>query len=148
MKWEKLCELGRELPEVVEDVWFRTPALKVRGKAICRLREEGDTVVFLTENVEEQEVLIQMQPDVYYITDHYRGWPAVLARLAKLTVPECRLRLARAWRVKAPKSLRAQLDGPAAAAKARAEKPTPTPARKRKEKRTAKGKATPKIHRE
>jgi hypothetical protein len=29
----------------------------------------------------------------------------VLARLAALTVPECRLRLAAAWRIKAPKAL-------------------------------------------
>jgi len=147
MKWAKLCELGRELPEVVEDVWFRTPALKVRGKAFCRLREEGDTVVFLTENVEEQEVLIQTQPDVYYITDHYRGWPAVLARLATLTVPECRLRLERAWRVKAPKALLAQRDGRAPAVKPRAKKPAPTPASKLKEKVTAKKKAASKTRR-
>ncbi|UQA60611.1 MmcQ/YjbR family DNA-binding protein [Polyangium aurulentum] len=147
MKWEKLCELGRELPEVVEDIWFRTPALKVRGKAMCRLREEGDTVVFLTENVEEQEFLIQTQPDIYYITDHYRGWPAVLARLATLTVPECRLRLERAWRVKAPKRLLAQLDGEAVTASARAKKPTPTPAKKPKEKATGKKKAGPKNRR-
>jgi hypothetical protein len=28
-----------------------------------------------------------------FITDHYRGWPAVLAQLSKLKEPECRLRL-------------------------------------------------------
>jgi hypothetical protein len=142
MKWAQVCELGRELPEVVEDIWYRTPALKVRGKSFCRVREEGDTVVFLTESVEEQEFLIQTQPNVYYITDHYRGWPAVLARLATLTVSECRLRLERAWRVKAPKALLAQRDLPArAATKARAKTSTLTPTnRKTKGQRTAKGK--------
>jgi hypothetical protein len=28
----------------------------------------------------EQEFLIEAQPEIYYITDHYRGWPAVLAQ--------------------------------------------------------------------
>ena len=109
MKWEQLCKLGCQLPEVVEDVWFRTPALKVRGKSFVRLKENGESVVFLVESVDEQEFLIEAQPDVYYITDHYRGYPAVLARLAALRVAEARLRLERAWRVKAPKSLARQL---------------------------------------
>jgi hypothetical protein len=34
---------------------------------------------------------------VYFITDHYRGYPAVLARLTALTVKEARLRLREAW---------------------------------------------------
>jgi hypothetical protein len=110
MKWERLCELGLELPEVEEGIWFRTPALKVRDKSFVRLKEDGQSVVFLTENVDEQEFLIQAQPEIYFITDHYRGWPAVLARLSKLRVPECRLRLEQGWRLKAPKALVKQLD--------------------------------------
>ncbi|HWM84854.1 MAG TPA: MmcQ/YjbR family DNA-binding protein [Kofleriaceae bacterium] len=124
MKWEHLCKLGLELPEVAESIWFRTPALKVRGKAFVRLKENGKDVVFMTENVDEQEYLIEAQPDIYFITDHYRGWPAVLARLARLRVPECRLRLERAWRVKAPRALIAQLDG--------ADAPTRSPAPRRR----------------
>ncbi|WP_434048604.1 MULTISPECIES: MmcQ/YjbR family DNA-binding protein [Sorangium] len=110
MNWEQLCKLGLALPEVVEDVWFRTPALKVRGKAFVRLKEDGESVVFLLESVDEQEFLIEAQPDIYFITDHYRGYPAVLARLAALRAPECRMRLERAWRIKAPKTLVKQLD--------------------------------------
>jgi hypothetical protein len=105
MTWAQLCKLGRELPEAREDIWFRTPALKVRGKAFVRLKENGKDVVFLVESVDEQEALIEAQPDIYFITDHYRGYPAVLARLRALRVPECRLRLEIAWRTKAPKTL-------------------------------------------
>lgn len=110
MNWEQLCKLGLALPEVVEDVWFRTPALKVRGKSFVRLKEDGQSVVFLLESVDEQEFLIETQPDIYFITDHYRGYPAVLARLSALRAPECRTRLERAWRLKAPKTLVKQLD--------------------------------------
>src|SRR5262249_14688917 len=77
--WEQLCKLARELPEVTVDVWYNTPALKVRGKGFVRLKEDGASVVFMTESVDEQEFLIEAQPDLYFITDHYRGWPAVLA---------------------------------------------------------------------
>ncbi|AGP40352.1 hypothetical protein BE04_31715 [Sorangium cellulosum] len=122
MNWEQLCKLGLALPEVVEDVWFRTPALKVRGKAFVRLKEDGQSVVFQLESVDEQEFLIEAQPDIYFITDHYRGYPAVLARLSALRAPECRMRLERAWRLKAPKTLAKQLDQPAPA-KPRRERP-------------------------
>jgi hypothetical protein len=102
LKWEQLVKLGLEMPEVIEDSWYGTPALKVRGKGFVRLRPEGDAVVFLLESLEEQEFLLETQPDIYYITDHYVGWPTVLARLSALRAPEARLRLERAYVAKAP----------------------------------------------
>jgi hypothetical protein len=110
LKWEKLVELGRELPEVDEGIWFRTPCLRVREKSFARLKEDGKSVVFLLASLEEQEILIEAQSDIYFITDHYKGWPAVLARLAKLRPAECRYRLEQAWRSKAPRRLVAELD--------------------------------------
>lgn len=109
MKWEKLCELGSELPEVAEGIWYRTPALTVRSKSFCRLKEDGENVVFLLHSVEQQEYLCSERADVYFITDHYRGYPAVLARLNKLKVGEARERLREAWLVRAPKKLAAEL---------------------------------------
>jgi hypothetical protein len=105
MNWRQLSKIGRELPEVVEGIWFRTPALKVRGKSFVRLKEDGESVVFLLPSVQEQEILIEAQRDIYFITDHYKGWPAVLARLGKLRTLECRYRLEQAWRVKAGRLL-------------------------------------------
>jgi hypothetical protein len=135
MKWEQLSKLGQELPEVVEDIWFRTPALKVRGKSFVRLKEDGRSVVFLLESVDEQEFLIEAQADIYFITDHYRGYPAVLARLSALRLPEARMRLERAWRLKAPKKLVAAFDanpgvrGEREPARARSRGPARAPAR-------------------
>jgi hypothetical protein len=111
VNWRQLCKLARELPEVAEDTWYRTPALKVRGKGFVRLKEDGKSVVFSLESVEEQEFLIETQPKIYFITDHYRGWPSVLARLSALSASECRLRLERAWRLKAPPPLLKQFAG-------------------------------------
>ncbi len=111
MTWEQLVKLGLQLPEVEEGIWYRTPALKVRGKSFCRLKEDGQTVVFLLESVEEQEFLCRTQPELYFITDHYRGYPAVLARMTKLRVPECRRRLQFGWRLKAPRALLKQHPG-------------------------------------
>ena len=105
MNWKQLVALGRALPEVTEGIWYRTPSLEVRGKSFIRLKEDGETVVFLVDSVDEQEALIAALPDIYFITDHYRGHASVLARLATLTAAEARVRLERAWGKKAPKAL-------------------------------------------
>ena len=111
MKWEQLCKLGCELPGVSEGSWYRTPALKVRGKGFVRLKEDGASVVFLLDDPDDQELLIAQQPELYHVTAHYVGYASVLARLAKLRAPECRLRLERAWLQKAPPKLVADLEG-------------------------------------
>jgi hypothetical protein len=108
--WKELCKLGRELPGVVESTWYGTPGLKVRGRGFVRLKEDGASVVFLLDDVTEQELLISARPKIYFITDHYRGWPSVLARLSRLSPAECRLRLEEAWRVKAPATLAKRFD--------------------------------------
>ena len=105
MRWEQLCALAKELPEVAEDSWYQTPALKVRGKGFVRLKEDGKSVVFMLESVDEQEALIAARPRIYFITDHYRGYAAVLARLSALRTAEARERLEIAWLVKAPRAL-------------------------------------------
>ncbi|MBL8549099.1 MAG: MmcQ/YjbR family DNA-binding protein [Hyphomonadaceae bacterium] len=110
MKWEEVVAIGKELPDVEESPWYNTPSLKVRGKGFCRLKEDGRDVVFLTGTVDQQEHLIEHNPALYHITDHYRGWPAVLARLAKLKPAEARVRLTFGWRLKAPKTLVKQID--------------------------------------
>jgi hypothetical protein len=110
MTWEQLVTLARALPEVELDRWYGTPALKVRGKGFARLHEGGAIVVFVTASVDEQEGLIDAHPALYFITDHYRGYSAVLARLARLTTAEARVRLERSWRAKAPRTLVAAHD--------------------------------------
>ena len=105
MTWKQVSRLGCKLPEVEEGIWFRTPALKVRGKSFCRLREDAETIVFILESVDEQEFLIESQKKIFFITDHYRGYAAVCARLSALTPPVCEDRLRKSWLNKAPKKL-------------------------------------------
>jgi hypothetical protein len=110
MRWERLCELGGELPEVTEGRWYGTAALSVRGRFFVRLKEDGESVVFRLESLDEQDFLTEARADLYYVTDHYRGYKAVLARLRPLTVAECRARLKTAWQAVAPKTLLNQLE--------------------------------------
>ena len=49
--------------------------------------------------------------DIYYQTDHYKGWPAVLIRLEAISDEELRHRIETAWRTQAGKKLLKELDG-------------------------------------
>lgn len=92
-----------DLPETEEGLWYGTPCFKVRGKSFTRLKD-AKTLVLLCP-IEEKELLLEAAPHIFFETDHYKGWPAVLARLSEISTAELKLRLERAWRQKAPKTL-------------------------------------------
>lgn len=86
-----------------EGASYGTPALKVRGRFLARLREADILVVRV--GAAEQEALIAMQPEVYFITPHYAGSAAVLVRLEMIDGRDLHARIAEAWRANAPKRL-------------------------------------------
>jgi hypothetical protein len=53
----------------------------------------------------EKAMLLAADPDKFFTEDHYNGYPAVMVRLANVTVPELRKLIGDAWRCQAPKSL-------------------------------------------
>jgi hypothetical protein len=99
-----------KLAGVEEALSYGMPSLKVMGKFLARVREPD--VLVLMCALEEKEFLMQTNPDVYFETDHYKGWPAVLIRLSKIGDEELTHRLGVAWRRQAPKKLLATLDAP------------------------------------
>ncbi|MCT7374437.1 MmcQ/YjbR family DNA-binding protein [Chelativorans salis] len=106
--FERLRAAAAGLPEVEESTWFGTPSLKVRKKSLVRVKD-AETVVLMCP-LEEKEMLLSAAPEIFYETDHYRGWPAILIRIHHIAPDELRHRLERAWRMQAPKRLVAALD--------------------------------------
>jgi hypothetical protein len=101
-----------KLPDVEISKSYGTPALKVRDKLLARLKEDGETLVLRTDFIARQ-ILTQADPDTFYVTDHYRDYPLVLVRLAKLSHAALPDLLERAWRLVAPAKLIAQRDADA-----------------------------------
>lgn len=108
--WGDVLAMGLRLPEVEESTWFHTPALKVRGKSLCRLRTDPDALVLRVVDMGEREALLQGQPDAFFSTPHYDGWPYVLVRLEHVDPVELGELLEEAWRVQAPKRLVKEFD--------------------------------------
>ncbi len=110
MKWDEFAAIACELPEVEVATSYGRPAVKVRGKFIAGYNTQEKAFVLRLASVDEQDFLIEMAPQIYYITDHYKNYPAVLARPGKMTKKEARGRLERAWRNQAPKTLQKKFD--------------------------------------
>lgn len=107
--WEKVRELALALPGMEEGSAYGTPAFRIKGKFFARLKEDGESFV-LKIGFEEREMLMQAAPETFFITDHYRGYPAVLVRLAAIDPGSLGDLLEQAWRQLAPKRLVAEHD--------------------------------------
>jgi len=107
--FEVARELALALPGVEEGTAYGTPAFRVRKKFLFRLREDGETLA-LRIGFDERDLLMKADPETFFITDHYRGYPAVLVRLATVEEEGLRDVLEQAWRQAAPKRLVAERD--------------------------------------
>jgi len=103
--FDLIRELALALPGVDEGTSYGTAALRVKGKFMARLKEDGESVVFRV-GFDERELLMQTKPGVFYITDHYLGYPAVLLRMSNASKKEAADIVEMSWRFVAPKKLR------------------------------------------
>jgi hypothetical protein len=99
-----VCAVAAALPGVEVGTSYGTPALKAGGKAFARLWEDGTTLV-LKVPFEVRDHLLATAPATYFVTDHYRGYPAVLVRLAAVDAAGLAPLLEEAWRQVAPKRM-------------------------------------------
>ena len=106
--FETARAIALALPEVTEGLSHGTPAFHVRKAFFSRLREEDVLVVKC--DLGYVDALIGMEPDIYFSTPHYAGYPYVLVRLSRIEEDALRDLLADGWRLSAPKRLVAAFD--------------------------------------
>jgi len=110
--FETVRQITLALPSVEEKLsYYQTPAFHVRKKFLARLHQEEENALVLMVGDVEQELLLQIDPEVYYITDHYRGSGALLIRLAAINPEDLQETLEKAWRRIALKRDLAAYDG-------------------------------------
>ncbi|HEU0165338.1 MAG TPA: MmcQ/YjbR family DNA-binding protein [Thermomicrobiales bacterium] len=98
--------IGRALPEVEESTSYGTPALKVKGKLLARLRSDGDGGLMLRCALEEKELLLQSGDPSFYTTPHYDGYAAILIDLERVDVTRLTEMIDEAWYLQAPVKVR------------------------------------------
>ncbi|WP_437975833.1 MmcQ/YjbR family DNA-binding protein [Sorangium sp. So ce295] len=131
LRSEEFQRLALSLPEAEEQDHFGKPSFRVRGKIFATHWVAEERAV-LKLSLEEQDSLVQAQPDVFSVTPWgHQGWTRVeLRRVDRTLLEEL---LVGAWRRVAPKRVVAQWDagrsGEAGGASGRTLTPAGTPAR-------------------
>ena len=85
--FDTVRNIGLGFPGVEESTAYGSPALKIHGKLLAWVpvnpsAEPGSLVVRV--NFDERAELLAAAPDVYYVTDHYADYDAVLVRLSRV----------------------------------------------------------------
>lgn len=106
----QLRKIALSFPAVSEGSSFGKPSFLVAGKFFTRLRDEDDSLVLIVGSIDERDMLLESDPKIFHITDHYRNYPAVLARMTLLDPARLRAILERRWRAIAPRKLVKQID--------------------------------------
>jgi hypothetical protein len=102
--FDDVRKVAHRLAGVEDSTSYGTPALKVRGRLFARLRQDGECFV-LRSTILDRQILMQANPDVFFLTDHYVGYPWVLVRLSAVRKKDLPVLIEGAWRLVAPKSL-------------------------------------------
>jgi hypothetical protein len=87
MTFRTVRAIGLRLPGVEEGTMYGTPALKLGNRWIACIASnksaEPGTLVVHT-GFEQRDALIEEAPEIYYVKEHYKPYPAVLVRLSKV----------------------------------------------------------------
>jgi hypothetical protein len=86
--FKRVESIGRTLPDVEVTTTWGKGALKVRGTMfVCMASHksaEPDTLVVMMDFA-TRDLLVEEDPDVYYLKEHYVGYPCVLVRLSRVS---------------------------------------------------------------
>jgi hypothetical protein len=120
--WDDVRRIALALPETSEQTSRDLASWRVRDKGFVwerplrpgDLRALGDsapTGPILGARVEHliaKEALLADNPEVFFTTPHFDGYPAVLVRLDKITAGDLEEVIVEAWLARAPKRLARQ----------------------------------------
>lgn len=87
VSFDTVRKIGLALPDVEETTSWGFPTLKLHGQLLTCIpankSAEPDSLVVRVD-IDDRAHLLEEAPDVYYITDHYAGYTAVLVRLSHI----------------------------------------------------------------
>ena len=121
--WEDVRRLALALPETAEEpsrdgrlacsvmgktfAWER-PLRPADLEALGDAAPDGPILGAQVPDLGAKEALLADDPEVYFTTPHFDGYPAILVRLERIAVPDLEELLVEAWLARAPKRLVAQ----------------------------------------
>ncbi|HWI84711.1 MAG TPA: hypothetical protein VNT42_00105 [Sphingomonas sp.] len=79
LDWDRVVAHALTLPDTVLATYFGGPAVKANDRPVITPSREPDSFCLHTNKV---EMLMLIDPDTFWQTPHYEGYPALLVRYA------------------------------------------------------------------
>ena len=73
------------IPGTDERLWFNQPSVFIHDRFLAKTHHKEDAVTLQVGSMEMRDMMLEAEPKLFYITDHYRNFPFILARLSALT---------------------------------------------------------------
>ncbi len=73
------------IPGTDERLWFREPSVFIHDRFLAKTHKKEDAVTLQVGSMEMRDMMLEAEPKLFYITDHYKNFPFVLIRLSALT---------------------------------------------------------------
>ena len=73
------------IPGTDERLWFNQPSVFIHDRFLGKTHHKEDAVTLQVGSMEMRDMMLEAEPKLFYITDHYRKFPFVLIRLSALT---------------------------------------------------------------
>ena len=108
--YRRVLDIAGKYPGVEATRAYGTPCIKVDGKIMARLRSESEGGLALRCDFPERQMLMQADPQAFYVTDHYLDWPMVLINLAEVRWAAMPGLIETAWRMVAKKKRIAEFE--------------------------------------
>lgn len=95
--WDAVAAFALALPDTIAEAYYGGPAIKVASnrRAFVSMGREPDSFVLLIDR-DTKDVLLETDPDTFWQTRHYEGWPSLLVRHASADPERVRGVIARA----------------------------------------------------
>ena len=68
-----------------ERLWFNQPSVFLHDRFLAKTHHKESAVTLQVGSMEMRDMMLEAEPELFYITDHYRKFPFVLVRLSALT---------------------------------------------------------------
>lgn len=108
MTWDEAVAYALALPDTKLSTSYRNPAVKVasNGRAFLFTSHEADTSFGISIDLNTVEILKETDPETFWQTPHYEGWPGLLVRYCSKDEDRVRdvIRRSRDWAAARPKS--------------------------------------------
>jgi len=103
--YRRYLKIALRLPGTAESTSYGTPSVTVTGRILSRWRTEAEGGLAIRCGFLDRQILLQADPETFFLTDHYRDYPMVLVRLERIGVRALTDLTRRAWRMVAPQKL-------------------------------------------